>query len=714
MKKQHPKPAQKPSLGISSGDIVTKGKTNSSNLQLWFIFLFSIALYANTLTFNYTLDDSLMITENAFTKKGLSGIKDIMVNDAFTGFFGVQKKLVAGGRYRPLSQVMFAAEYEFFGLNPFFGHLLNVLLYAVCGGLLFIILRKLLSTFHHAAWYRSLPFVATLLFVSHPLHTEVVANIKGRDEILSLLGSLLSLYLFIIYSEKRRFWLLPIIAAVFFLALLAKENAITFIAIIPLCLYYFRKTRAVEYLWLFLPLLTGTVAYLLLRYHALGYLSSSVKVTEILNDPYVHSSLADRLATNTLTWGIYLKLLLFPHPLTHDYYPWHISITNWSNPLVILSFLAFLLMFIVALAGFKKKSILSFSIFFFLITFSISSNLVFNIGTFMNERFMFVPLLGFSLVTAWFFITRLQKVSVNPAKPHLLPAAVVIILCFAYSAKTFSRNFAWKDDYTLFTTDVKTSHNSAKCNVSAGGMSIKKAVQATDLAEKEKLLNTAEDYLRTAIKIYPGNSAAWVLLGNVYLERKDYDKAAEYYVNCLNIANKQTEALSKLRYVAYNAGREGQPDLGIRGFKALVQYQPDLLNHYVQLADIYSRNKRADTAVQILENLMVSHPEYGDGWGKLGEIYGRVYNDVPKSLQYLEKAYAADPKSSTTLENLGICYGFMQDYQKSLDFFLRALELNPEDSRLLTNIANSYRMIGNNQKAEEYFRKASAVNKKDE
>ena len=135
-------------------------------------------------------------------------------------------------------------------------------------------------------------------------------------------------------------------------------------------------------------------------------------------------------------------------------------------------------------------------------------------------------------------------------------------------------------------------------------MTLKKAVLSKDPSEKELLLNTAENYLRNAIKIYPGNSAAWVLLGNVYLERKNFDKAAEYYVNCLNIANKQNEALSKLTYVAYTAGKQGQPALGIRGFKALIKFQPDLLNHYVQLADIYSRNNRADTAIVILENLL--------------------------------------------------------------------------------------------------------------
>ncbi len=690
----------------------SSGKGKGRDLQLWFLLIFSFALYVNTLSLDYALDDTLMITENSFTKKGISGIKDILVNDAFTGFFGVQKKLVAGGRYRPLSQVMFAIEYHFFGKNPFIGHLINILLYALTAGLLFIILRKLLHRYHHPVWYRSLPFIATLLFVCHPLHTEVVANIKGRDEILSLLGSLSCLYLTLLFIDKRSIILIPAIAVLFFLGLMAKENAITFLLIIPLSVYYFTTTRFKDHLILSFPLLLGTAAYLLLRYHALGYLTSNVKIDEILNDPYVHSTLAEKMVTNLLTWGIYLKLLIFPHPLTHDYYPWHITITDWGDFRVIVTLLLYLGMIIIALLGMRKKTVISYSILFFLVTFSISSNIVFNIGTFMNERFMFVPLLGFTLIAGWLVTEKLMRNKGRAGEAPIFPLVLVIVLTLGYSIKTFSRNFAWKNDYTLFTTDVKTSHNSAKCNVSAGGMTLNKAIAAADPGEKEKLLQQAEAYLRHAISIYSGNSAAWVLLGNVYLERKNYEKAAEYYVSCLNIANKQQEALNKLRYVAYNAGREGQRDLGIRGFKALIKLQPDELNHYLQLADQYSRIDRADTAVIILETLLEKHPDYGDGWGKLGEIYGRVYNDMPKSLVYLQKAYAADSSSSTTLENLGICYGFMKDFPKSLEYFQKALALNPDDQRLLTNIGNSYRMIGNNQKAEEYFQKAKSVSAK--
>lgn len=74
------------------------------------IVLFCLGLYANTLNHGYVLDDKIVITENQFTKKGFSGIPDIMRTDAFVGFYGKEKNLVVGKRYRPLSIVTFAIE----------------------------------------------------------------------------------------------------------------------------------------------------------------------------------------------------------------------------------------------------------------------------------------------------------------------------------------------------------------------------------------------------------------------------------------------------------------------------------------------------------------------------------------------------------------------------------------------------------------------------
>ena len=96
---------------------------NLKQLQIFFIFTLSILLYANTWDFEFASDDTMMITENSFTKGGREGLKKIFTTDAFAGFLGEGKNLLSGGRYRPLSQAIFNVEYSLFGMSPKLWHI---------------------------------------------------------------------------------------------------------------------------------------------------------------------------------------------------------------------------------------------------------------------------------------------------------------------------------------------------------------------------------------------------------------------------------------------------------------------------------------------------------------------------------------------------------------------------------------------------------------
>jgi protein O-mannosyl-transferase len=219
-----------------------KIRLSASQLQYLSIMILSLLIYINTLFFSYALDDGLFIMDNKITQKGFAGIKEILTTDALYGVYGDQVKvLLPGGRYRPLSQVMFAIEYQLFGLNPFIGHFFNLILYSLLCLLLFKVLQIIFEKYENKKWYLSLPFIAALLFTCHPLHTEVVANIKGRDEILSLLFSLGTLFFVLRYIRKEKLLLLVYAFISFSLALLSKENAITFLALIPLTVFFYQK-----------------------------------------------------------------------------------------------------------------------------------------------------------------------------------------------------------------------------------------------------------------------------------------------------------------------------------------------------------------------------------------------------------------------------------------------------------------------------------------
>ncbi|MBT5976838.1 MAG: hypothetical protein HOG66_04280, partial [Flavobacteriales bacterium] len=387
--------------------------SGANRLPYYLVFALGFLLYANTVPFDYALDDKLYITANEFTKKGFDGIGEIWTNDLMTGFFGTKKKLVEGGRYRPLALTTHAIEYQMFGKNPQLSHFINIVLYGLCGVILLLVLKRIFG-WNEERWWWSLPFVATALYLAHPLHTEVVANIKSRDEIMSFLFVLLSFNAVLKYLEHRKMQELVLSGIWFFLSLTSKESAVTFLGVIPLTLIFFPKGNLKDSSMALSSIAAFTIAYLAIRLTVFGDQGASLDVApELMNKPYLQAQGSERLASIFLTMGLYLKLLVWPHPLTHDYYPFHPFKTfeelqvgmrpyaDWSDPMTLISVIAY-----AAILGYglwtlvrkikgSKGSLIGYSLLLYFGTFILFSNLIFDIGAFMNERFLFIPSLGY-------------------------------------------------------------------------------------------------------------------------------------------------------------------------------------------------------------------------------------------------------------------------------------------------------------------------------
>jgi len=650
----------------------TKQKNMTGNGHSWrgwlphlIIIAFSFVLYCNTLFYDYTLDDLIVIKENAFTKKGIEGLPGIFRYDSFTGFFGVQKTLVAGGRYRPLSIATFACEYQLFGgFNPIFSRLVNILLYGLTGVMIMLLFSRLPVKKPGKDWYLAIPFIAALLFVAHPVHTEVVANIKGRDEILSLLFSLVSLWFTLRYLDSKKSHLLLLACVSFFLGLLSKENAIMFLFIIPLTIWFFTKHPLKSYVSCTLLLFSTALLFIFIRFMVLGYLNSPELPKELLNNPFLFATAGQKAGTILFTLGLYVRLLFFPHPLTHDYYPYHIPLVDFTDvrslvPLVIYSGLI-----IYALFRIKSKDPVSWGILFYMSTLFIVSNLLFSVGTFMNERFIYMPSLGFVFIVSWFLVNRLTKLVSDDKNRILLIQAVLLLILVPFTLKTIVRNGAWKDDFTLFSTDVKVSENSLKCNTSAGGKYLDKA-QADPPGElKEQDFRLALQYLHKAVSIYPKNNNSLILLANALVFYKnDYKGAIDLYMNVLSFDPYDKNAYGNLFKVlaAIDEAKETDYKLGI------------LLK---------------------MNNLNPDDPEINH---TLGKLYGQYKGKLDSAAFYLVKATKLAPEAPGAYKDLGIVYGMLHDYPQALQALQTAFRLDPNDQQIGQNIAVTNHMIEQNK-----------------
>lgn len=200
------------------------------NLYAVIVFAFSFILYLNSTFNDYNLDDELVTQNHRLTSKGISAIPEIFSSPYYQDQSGYKYE------YRPVVLATFAIEHSILGEHAAVSHLINTILYSLMCVLLLVVLQKLF-----AGYGNLLPFLVTLLFASHPAHTEVVASIKNRDEILALGFALLSLYYALIYAHKKQWLYLTAVTAFFIAGILSKTTAITFSIIIPILLVLFTE-----------------------------------------------------------------------------------------------------------------------------------------------------------------------------------------------------------------------------------------------------------------------------------------------------------------------------------------------------------------------------------------------------------------------------------------------------------------------------------------
>lgn len=591
--------------------------------------LLAFATYWMSLQYGYVLDDQIVIQDNTYTQKGIAGIPEILSTESFTGYFGGQKDLVAGARYRPLSIVSFAIEQSVFGDNTFLRHFGNILLYALFGLLLFRVLALLIRPQEGTPWWFAVPFVATVLYMLHPVHTEVVANIKGRDEIMTSLGAFGALYFALRHLAVRRGPWLVLSGVSMFLGLMSKENAITFLAVIPLTLYAFTPARGKDHITVLIPSLVAAAIYLVIRTSVIGYfLDSGKAIDDLMNNPFVEMNAGEKLATIIYTLGEYLRLLVFPHPLTHDYYPYHIPIMSFAKPGTLVSLAIYAGLVYIFFRQWSSKSLYVWGIGFFIATLSIVSNLFFPVGTFMNERFLFLPSVAFSLLCAWWLV-RYGWLS---GKPALRIGAVVftVLLAGAYTVKNYVRIPAWKDALSLNGQAILVSPNSARANCFMSTAIYELYNVEEDPDKKRKLLEEAEYFIDRSLKIYPTYlSANQMKAGYVaarYLEHHDLNRLLADF-DAIMQARPQAEYIRQ--FMEWLQTREDRETI-------INWYYRNCYELLIKQKQLYPL---AITYLKIAEKFAPEDPRILFAIGK-GLYLG---GDQVGGQQYLDRAYALNP-----------------------------------------------------------------------
>jgi len=454
------------------------------------IFVLGAAMYVNTLGHGYVLDDKAIITQNKFTQQGFSGIADHFTHSYWYGINGKD-----AGNYRPISGVSFSIEHALFGITPFIGHLLNMLFF----GLLCVVLLKWLNELQIMPdhWL----FLAMVVFAVHPIHTEVVANIKSRDEIYCLLFFALSALQFWRGMENTASKLV-LSGALFLLALLSKETAISLIPLFPLMAFMKYKSLGKAFK-ASLSSFAATLVFLAIYFSATDLLAD--KQYHIFDNALVQdASSGELLATKIWIMGEYVKLMVVPYPLVYDYSFDTVQLVGFSNIQVILTLIgaiglaAFILKLTKEVKDHKSLVIILLTLLFILPLIPVS-NFIFTIGATMAERFLFIPSLGFILL----FVYSIHRIFEKRAWKNLMLAnGLIALIAIPLAFSTVNRNKAWESDEVLFANDLKNLPRSAKAHHNLANIYKAKAENSTNNAQRVTFYESAARLIEQAIGIY--------------------------------------------------------------------------------------------------------------------------------------------------------------------------------------------------------------------
>jgi protein O-mannosyl-transferase len=674
--------------------------------NLWLALVCALAgflLYANSIANGYVLDDVSLIFHNQYIAEGIKGIPKLFGIDVWH-FMNTSL-----GYYRPLSFVTFAIENQFFPQNPHVAHLGNVILYAITGFFVCMLLMQVFREYHPA-----FSFLITMLFLAHPIHTEVVANIKSRDEILSFLNMIIAAYAFLI--AVRSSGKIPLILSFvfFYLALLSKETAITGLIILPVVLFFgtglsFKQIALKS--WPFIVLL---VIFQYQKFVALGTISGRT-VHDAVNYPYAIFEAKFPSSFMILMWCV--KLIWLPYPLSYNYAYNQLPPADFSSPATWAGIALLVVTFYFLFANFNKKTPANFGLIIWTVALAPAIGFVLVKGGILAERVLHAPALGFSVLLIWYLSKALGINFQSPEtslKSLLKKAAFsipLVLILTLYTIETFSRNKIWHDDMTLYSHDVEVAANSCQTHLHYGMLLINTGASEKDSVIRQAYFNKCLEQFRTSVFIKDLNpeahfGIAWanqVFGGStdsiIYYCRLSITEAPTYF-KPYKVLGTVYESLDKQRLASYYFNKA--VELNPYDDEAVAYHQNHVKNTGLDIKNI------ADTENDDSRREEAENKEYAR-YRDMGKDYGNKH-DYPNALKYLQKAAEIKPKSPEALSNLAICYGLTGNYQKSVEILNTMLAIYPDSKFALQTLIVCHDELGNKALADEYRKRLAALN----
>jgi hypothetical protein len=519
--------------------------------------LILVLLYSQTYFFDYVhFDDVGYVLMNSAVSPGLTleGIQWAFTN-------------VYMSNWHPLTWVSHMLDVSLFGFNPGWAHLHNMVLHGANSLLVYVFLQKLSGSWGKAC-------ILSLVFLVHPLHVESVAWIAERKDLLCAFFFLFGLLVYDSYRARPGRLRYSGVLIAYALALMAKPMAVTFpIVLLILDFFVYRRhsqigveknsIKNLDYFRAIVEKLPFLVLAAVIGVVTIIAQDNSLIALET-------QSISSRWTTATTAYFIYLKQFFLPIGLV-AYYP----ITESTSPIDMV-FLSLLLLILVALAAnlAKRYPLIATGLCWYLITLLPVIGLI-QVGSQAHaDRYMYLPSVGVLISCIYLLPSRGKKYSQMSTVISIIFLAYLTIISYWQISYWENRNSLWSRVLDVL------------------GPTYKAHIHLVDDYKQRGMLHEARQHSEAARSIDSNLPGAYIAMGNLALEKREFEQAEKLYRLALDKGGSTAELLNNFGIAM---AEQGHTNGAIAAFEESIRIDPTRTEAKINLGRYRIKQKQEGT-----------------------------------------------------------------------------------------------------------------------
>jgi len=640
---------------------------NRNSLLAGLLILITLLAYIPAMQGGFVWDDNDHLTENQ-NVKSLQGLARIWLAPK------------SNYLYYPLTFSSFWLEYRLWGLNPKGYHVVNVLLHALSGLLLY---RLLLYLHVPGAW------LAAAVFALHPVHVESVAWVSERKNVLSgffYFASAFCLFRFFgltgAKNKESNLWWYVAGLLLFLCALFSKTVTCSLPAAMLLVLWWKRgrvRGRELAALAPFFALgLAMGLTTAWLEKHQVGALGSEWDLS------FVESCL---LAGRAL-W-FYLGKLIWPVELIFNYPRWQVDGSVWWQYI----YPAGVLLVVLVLWLIRKRvgrgplvGVLFFSgtLFPALGFFDVY---IFRYS-FVADHFQYLASVG---LIALLVGVATKLASRLPHWPQRILSSVGLIVLLLLGGQTWHQGHTYRDIETLWADTLEKNPGSWLAHNGLGVV----------LAEQGKFQEAIFHYSQ-ALQVKPDHYKAHNNLGNAFASQGKIKEAINQYSESLRLRPDYAEAHSNLGNVLASQGKFAE---AIDHYSEALQSEPDYVEAHINLANVLASQGKFDQAIDHYSEALRSKPDHGAAHYNLGNVLARQ-GRFQEAISHYREVLRIEPDQAEAHNNLGNLLEAQGKFDEAAGHYAQVLRLKPDQAEPHNNLANALASQGKFAQAIDHYTEA--------